>query len=129
MQSNQRDWVNWVRILIDPNEKTRGFSLANLEFKTKTAEIVEDEMYGTLPGDDNRQRGKFWVVTEDELMSRCPQMKAFAQGDDWFFPVEFCDAFVRPQGIEPVATRDATEEERTEALSTFEKVKSKISEN
>lgn len=126
--SNQRDWVNWVRILTDPNETTRGFSLANLEFKTKTAEAVEDEMYGTLPGDDNRQRGKFWVVTEEELMRRCPQMQAFAQGTDWFFPVEFCDSFVRPQGVEPVATRDATDEERAEALQTFESVKTKISE-
>jgi hypothetical protein len=115
--------------LTDPNEGTRGFSLANLEFKTKTADIVEDEMYGTLPGDDKHiQPGKFWVVTEEELMRRCPQMQAFAQGDDWFFPVEFCDAFVRPDGIEPVATRDATEDERVEALRTFENVKNKISE-
>ena len=128
--SNQdtRDWVNWVRILVDPSEATRGFSLANLEFKTKTAAPVEDEMYGTLPGDANIQRGKFWVVTEDELMRRCPQMQAFAQGDDWFFPVEFCDEFVRPQGVEPVATRDATDAERTQALQTFENVRTKISE-
>ncbi len=126
--SDTRDWVNWVRILVDPSEETRGFSLANLEFKTKTAEVVEDEMRGTLPGDQNIQHGKFWVVTEDELMRRCPQMQAFAQGEDWFFPVEFCDAFVRPQGIEPIATRDATDEERAEALSTFENVKAKISE-
>ncbi len=126
--SNTRDWVNWVRILTDPNETTRGFSLANLEFKTKTAEAVEDEMYGTLPGDQNTQQGKFWVVTEDELIRRCPQMKAFAQGADWFFPVEFCDSFVRPQGVEPVATRDATDVERAEALRTFENVKTKISE-
>ncbi len=126
--SDTRDWVNWVRILVDPNETTRGFSLANLEFKTKTAAAVEDEMYGTLPGDKNTQTGKFWVVTEDELMRRCPQMQAFAQGADWFFPVEFCDVFVRPQGIEPVATRDATDAEREEALSTFETVKTKISE-
>ena len=126
--SNQRDWVQWVRILVDPNETTRGFSLVNLEFKTKTGEIVEDEMYGTLPGDANTQRGKFWVVTEDELMKRCPQMQAFAQGEDWFFPVEFCDPFWRPQGIDPVVTRDATASERVEALDTFEKVKTKISE-
>jgi hypothetical protein len=114
--------------LVDPNEATRGFSLADLEFKTKTATAVEDEMYGTLPGDANIQRGKFWVVTEDELMRRCPQMQAFAQGDDWFFPVEFCDDFVRPQGVEPVVTRDATDDERVEALQTFEAVKTKISE-
>ena len=125
--SNTRDWVGWIRILTDPYETTRGFSLANLEFKTKTASVVEDEMYGTLPGDKNTQSGKFWVVTEDELMRRCPQMQAFAQGADWFFPVEFCDAFVRPQGVEPVATRDATDAEREEALRTFESVKDKIS--
>jgi hypothetical protein len=126
--SDATDWVNWIRILVDPNEATRGFSLADLEFKTKTATQVEDEMYGTLPGDENRQRGKFWVVTEDELMRRCPQMVAFSQGKDWFFPVEFCDDFVRPQGVEPVVTRDATDAERTEALSTFEAVKGKIAE-
>jgi hypothetical protein len=126
--SDTRDWVNWIRILVDPNEATRGFSLADLEFKTKTATSVEDEMYGTLPGDANTQRGKFWVVTEDELMRRCPQMQAFAQGADWFFPVEFCDDFVRPQGVEPVVTRDATASEKADALSTFEKVKTKISE-
>ncbi len=128
MSNHQRDWVQWIRILTDPNETTRGFSLVNLEFKTKTGEIVEDEMRGTLPGDRNTQRGKFWVVTENELMLRCPQMQAFAQGEDWFFPVEFCDPFWRPQGIEPIATRDATDAERAEALQTFESVKTKISE-
>lgn len=126
--SDTRDWIRWIRILHDPNETVRGFTLANLEFKTKTAEVVEDEMYGTLPGDSNTQQGKFWVVTEDELMRRCPSMQAFAQGADWFFPVEFCDSFVRPHGIEPVATRDATDKEREEALRTFENVKTKISE-
>ena len=123
-----RDWIRWIRILHDPNETVRGFSLANLEFKTKGVEAVEDEMYGTLPGDSNTQQGKFWVVTEDELMRRCPSMQAFAQGEDWFFPVEFCDSFVRPQGVEPVDTRDATDEERAEAIRTFENIKTKISE-
>lgn len=126
--SNTRDWVQWIRILHDPNEAVRGFSLENLEFQTKTAEAVEDEMYGTLPGDANTQRGKFWIVAENELMRRCPQMQAFAQGEDWFFPVEFCDAFIRPYGVEPVVTRDATDKERMEAFRTFENVKTKISE-
>jgi len=123
-----RDWVQWIRVLADPHEEVRGFSLANLEFKTKHVQAVEDEMFGTLPGDSNVQPGKFWVVTEDELMRVCPQMKAFAQEEDWFFPVEFCDAFVRPAGVEPVLTRDATDKERVEALRTFENIKTKISE-
>ncbi len=128
MSEDKRDWVQWVRILVDPSETVRGFSLSNLEFKTKTGQIVEDEMYGTLPGDANTQRGKFWVVTEDELIRRCPQMQTFARGEDWFFPVEFCDPFWRPQGVEPGVTRDATDAECAEALKTFEGIKTQISE-
>ena len=127
-EQNTRDWIMWVRILTDPHKETRGFSLENLEFKAKQADPVDDEMYGTLPGDGHTQYGKFWVVSEEELMRVCPQMQAYAQGKDWFFPVEFCDSFVRPQGVEPVQTRDATENERADALRTFETVKSKLSE-
>ncbi len=127
-EQNMRDWIRWVRILTDPHKTARGFSLENLEFKTKQAEPVDDEMYGTLPGDEHTQRGKFWVVSEEELMRVCPQMQTYAQGADWFFPVEFCDSFVRPHGVEPVQTREATENERADALRTFEDVKSKLSE-
>ncbi len=125
-EQNRRDWIRWIRILTDPHSEARGFSLANLEFKARDVEPVEDEMYGTIPGDNHTQQGKFWVVTEEELMYRCPSMAPFAQGRDWFFPVEFCDAFVRPAGVEPVATRDATEDERADALRTFEEVKNKL---
>jgi hypothetical protein len=76
-------------------------------------------MYGTLQGDAHTQPGKFWVISEADLMRICPQMQSFAQGADWFFPVEFCDSLVRPHGVEPVQTRDATADERVEALETF----------
>lgn len=127
-EQNTRDWVRWIRILVDPHKETRGFSLENLEFQAKGTDPVEDEMYGTLPGDTHTQRGKFWVVTEEELMRVCPQMKAYAQDKDWFFPVEFCDSFARPLGVRPVQTREATENERAEALRTFESVQAKLSE-
>jgi hypothetical protein len=127
MTQDMRNWVSWVRVLADPASETRGFTLEGLEFKV-TGDPVEDEMYGTLPGDRNVQRGKFWVVSEAELMRVCPQMQTFAQGEDWFFPVEFCDHTVRPEGIEPVQTRDATSVERAEALSTFGKVQEKLSQ-
>ena len=124
--SRGRDWIRWIRVLYDPSEKQRVFSLAGLEFKPRYAEAVEGEMRGTLPGDNHTQPGKFWVIAEDELMRVCPKMASFAQGEDWFFPVEFCDAFMRPVGVEPVPTRDATDEEREEALHTFESVKTRL---
>ena len=55
-------------------------------------------------------------------MRICPQMQPFAQGADWFFPVEFCDSLLRPEGVEPVQTRDATPSEKAEAESVFESV-------
>ena len=118
--SSQGFWTRWIHVLDDPNASVRGFSLAGLEFRTKLPDPVTDKMYGTLPGDNNTQNGKFWVVTEEELMRVCSEMQKFAQGKDWFFPVEFCNAFVRPQGVLPVPTRDATVSEREEALSLFE---------
>jgi hypothetical protein len=121
MTQDMRNWVRWVRILVDPNEEQRGFTLADLEFKAQP-DVVEDEMYGTRPGDNNTQAGKFYVVTEEELMRVCPQMKPFAQSADWFFPVEFCDSLLRPEGVEPVQTRDATPEEKAAAEATFESV-------
>ena len=54
MTQDMRNWVRWVRILVDPNEEHRGFTLADLEFKAQP-DVVEDEMYGTLPGDNNTQ--------------------------------------------------------------------------
>jgi len=126
MSQNRQDWVQWVRILSDPSAAARGFSLEGLEFPSKYSEPVEDEMYGALAGDGNVQRGKFWVVTEDNLMRICPQMESLAQGKDWFFPVEFCDSLSRPQGIEPAQTRDATPEERSEAITTFQGVQSQL---
>lgn len=119
---DRRDWVTWVRVLVDPNEKVRGFSLEGLEFKAKKATPVEDEMYGTLPGDVHTQAGKFWVISEEELMRVCPKMEEYAKGEDWFFPVEFCDPVQRPYGINPVLTRDATVEEKTKATNTFKNV-------
>jgi len=55
-------------------------------------------------------------------------MQSFAQGADWFFPVEFCDPMVRPAGVEPTQTREATPEERTAALETFQGVQRQLAE-
>lgn len=128
MSDHKRDWIRWIRVLVDPSEQVRGFSLEGLEFSCQKAEPVEDEMYGTLPGDGHRQRGKFWVVSEEELMRVCPAMEPFAKQADWFFPVEFCDAFIRPAGIAPIQTRDATKAEREEALETFGKVQRQLAD-
>ena len=126
MAQDTRNWVRWVRVLADPSESVRGFSLEGLEFRAKFVEAVEDEMHGTLPGDSHVQPGKFWVIAEEELMRICPQMQAFAQGKDWFFPVEFCHELVRPEGVEPTQTRDATPAEQEEALSTFGRVQAQL---
>lgn len=128
MTQDTRNWVMWIRVLTDPSAGSRGFTLEGLEFPAKRAEPVEDEMYGTLPGDTNTQPGKFWVVSEDDLMRICPQMQSFAQGADWFFPVEFCDPLVRPHGVEPTQTREATPEERVDALKTFRGVQQQLIE-
>lgn len=125
MAQDQRNWVRWIQILVDPNAEQRGFSLEGLEFKAQP-DPVEDEMYGTLPGDRNVQPGKFWVVAEVELMRVCPQMQQFSQGADWFFPVEFCNSLLRPEGVEPVPTREATPSERAEAEATFESVQEQL---
>jgi len=126
MQQDRRDWVQWIRVLADPSAAQRGFSLEGLEFPAKNNDPVEDEMHGTLQGDTHVQAGKFWVITEEALMRICPRMQAFAQGKDWFFPVEFCDSMVRPAGMEPAQTRDATDEERAEAISTFGSVQTQL---
>lgn len=118
---NNRTWVRWILIIDDPFSSARGFSLTGMEFRAKLPDQVDDEMYGTLPGDRNTQRGKFWVVTEEELMRVCPGMQQYAQGRDWFFPVEFCKSFLRPHGVLPTPTREATSTERIEAVSIFEK--------
>jgi hypothetical protein len=126
MTQDTTNWVVWVRVLVDPTAAARGFSLEGLEFPAKQPQPVEDEMYGTIPGDSNIQPGKFWVVTEDALMRICPAMQEFAQGTDWFFPVEFCEPVSRPQGVEPTQTRDATAEERSEGLETFQAVQRQL---
>jgi hypothetical protein len=100
--------------------------LEGLEFPAKRPQPIEDEMYGTLPGDSNTQPGKFWVVSESNLMRICPAMEKFAQGADWFLPVEFCEPVSRPQGVEPSQTRDATASEREDALRTFQGVQSQL---
>ncbi len=122
MTQDTTNWVVWVRVLVDPTAAARGFSLEGLEFPAKQPQPVDDEMYGTIPGDANIQPGKFWVVSEEHLMRICPAMQAFTQGADWFFPVEFCEPVSRPPGVEPTQTRDATAKERSEALETFQGV-------
>lgn len=126
MTQDTVNWVVWVRVLVDPSATSRGFSLEGLEFPANSPQPVEDEMYGTIPGDANTQPGKFWVVSESDLMRICPAMQTFAQGADWFFPVEFCEPVSRPQGVEPTQTRDATDEERSEALETFQGVQRQL---
>lgn len=44
-----------------------------------------------------KMQGRFWVVREEEVMRSIPELKCFAQGKAWFFPIEFCESFIRPQ--------------------------------
>lgn len=126
MTQDTMNWVVWVRVIADPTAEARGFSLEGLEFPAKKPQPVEDEMYGTIRGDANIQSGKFWVVSEDDLMRICPAMQAFSQGADWFFPVEFCEPVERPPGVIPAQTRVGTAEESADALDTFRGVQQQL---
>lgn len=86
-------FVVWIRVIVDLHNAQRGFSILGRELRAEGYEPVRDEMID-LKG--NRQAGRFWVVKEDEVMRAIPELKRFAQGKSWFFPVEFCDSFVRP---------------------------------
>ena len=117
--TTDRNWIRWIYIVSDPHAGARGFSLEGCEFRAKHPELVDDEMYSTVPGDRGTQRGKFWVISENELMRVCPDMQQFAQGRDWFFPAELCNGFLRPEGVIPVPTRDASPKEKQDAIDLF----------
>ena len=84
----------WIRITADPHARFRGFSILNRELRCLGFNPVEDEMRD-LTG--RTMRGKFWVVSADEVYRALPEMKRFkTQMEPWFFPFEFCQSFVQP---------------------------------
>lgn len=84
----------WIKILVDPHDKQRGFSLQGRELRVIGYEPVKDEMED-LRG--NRMEGTFWVVEAKEVYRVIPELKRFKINmKPWFFPVEFCESFVRP---------------------------------
>ena len=86
-------FVVWIRVIVDLANAERGFSILGRELRVQGYEPVTDQMVD-LKG--NRQPGRFWVVEEKEVMRAIPELRRWAQGKAWFFPVEFCDSFVRP---------------------------------
>ena len=88
-------FVVWVKVIVDPFEKARGFSLKGSEFRVEGYEPVSDTM---VDMQGNKMPGTFWVVAEDELFRVVPKMKkaTVPQHKPWFFPIEFCEPFLRP---------------------------------
>jgi hypothetical protein len=87
-------FVVWIRIKTDPHDQFRGFSIMDRELRVEGYEPVRDEMED-LKG--NFMAGTFWVVEPAEVYRAIPELKRFKIYDrSWFFPVEFCEAFVRP---------------------------------
>lgn len=86
--------VAWVRIMVDPHAQFRGFSIERRELRVMGYDPIQDEMED-LSG--NRQPGKFWVVAAIEVYRVIPELRRFKiRNEPWFFPVEFCESFVRP---------------------------------
>ena len=84
----------WIRVVVDPHASLRGFSILNLEFKSEVRFPIQGEMKDFK---GNYMNGMFWVVSEDEVFRVCPRLKTLGiTGKPWFFPREFCNAFVRP---------------------------------
>lgn len=87
-------FVVWIKVAVDPHDKLRGFSILDREMRVSGYSPVEGEMQD-LRGE--KMLGKFWVVEESEIYRAIPEMKKFpVQNKPWFFPVEFCESFIRP---------------------------------
>lgn len=87
-------FVVWINVRVDPHDKFRGFSILNKEFRVEGYSPIVDEMKD-LSG--QTMKGRFWVVKANEVYRVVPELKRFDDnGKAWFFPVEFCEAFVRP---------------------------------
>lgn len=87
-------FVVWIRVHTDPHVKMRGFSILDKELRVEGYSPVQDRMQD-LRG--QQMDGKFWVVPEAEVYRVIPELKRFpVQGKAWFFPIEFCESFVRP---------------------------------
>jgi hypothetical protein len=94
----------WIRIHSDPHAKARGFSIKNRELKVKGFEPVVDEMED-LAG--NKMRGTFWIVAAEHVYQAIPELRRFPLNQrDWFFPIEFCEPFIRPAYYDPKILRD-----------------------
>lgn len=90
-------FVIWIRVKVDPHAAMRGFSILDREMRVEGYEPVNDTMQD-LRG--QMMAGKFWVVKEEEVYRVIPELLRFQKlGKAWFFPVEFCDPFVRPQNF------------------------------
>ena len=84
----------WIKVIADPHDLARGFSILGREMRVIGYEPVQDTMEDLKGG---RQEGTFWVVDYPEVYRVIPELKRFQiRKKPWFFPVEFCDSFVRP---------------------------------
>lgn len=85
----------WIRLRADPHDMARGFSIQGRELRCMEYEPVNSVMED-LQG--HTQPGTFWVVHAEEVYRVIPELKRFKINlEPWFFPVEFCEAFLRPK--------------------------------
>lgn len=96
------DFCTWIKVTADPHAKARGFSILGLEFRALGYGPIEDAMQGI---DKAVMVTKVWAILEAEVFRVEPRLKRYgATGKPWYFPIEFCQPFVRPKyagGVEP----------------------------
>lgn len=93
-------FCNWVKIVSDPFERNRGFSILGREFIVYGGQAVKNKVTCTV--DNKPMEGVFYPIAEEEWLRVVPEMiNSPHQSDFWFIPVEFCQKFSRPRYNKP----------------------------
>lgn len=89
----------WIKVIVDPFARQRGFSLVGKEFKCMEYSPSEQEV---IDSKGVRIVMRSWAVHQQEMFRVAPELFKSAYGQQhgdkpWMFPVEFCETFVRPK--------------------------------